>query len=81
MHFIIHQWTGSGPGDGTEGPKAGVGEAGASAGRAEEEKQREEEEEDEEEDMEEPDEATLGRMSSKQRRLFEIRLKMNKVGW
>lgn len=37
-------------------------------------------EEPEEQEEENVDEETLGNMTSRQRRLFEIRLKMNKVG-
>ncbi|CAM9812431.1 unnamed protein product [Ectocarpus sp. 6 AP-2014] len=65
-----------------------VGQAGAARGEADARRsteedesvaQKEEEEEEEEEEvLEEPDEATLGKMSSVEQRLFKIRLKMNK---
>ncbi|CAM9695778.1 unnamed protein product, partial [Hapterophycus canaliculatus] len=60
----------------------GEDEAGRNEAKGEEDakaKQEEEEEEEEEEEaLEEPDEETLGRMSSMEQRLFKIRLKMNK---
>lgn len=68
------------------GGAAGEADGGA-AGRSEEAEEKaaaaaaaaEEEEEEEEEVLEEPDEETLGKMSSMEQRLFKIRLKMNKV--
>lgn len=62
--------------------KGGDGAGGAAAGQGK--KQQEEEavaveEEEEEEALEEPDEETLGKMSSMEQRLFKVRLKMNKV--
>ncbi|CAM9475166.1 unnamed protein product [Scytosiphon promiscuus] len=58
---------------------ANTEEAGRNKGKEEEAEQvQEEEEEEEEEVLEEPDEETLGKMSSMEQRLFKIRLKMNK---
>lgn len=55
-------------------------EAGRNKGKEKEaEEVQQEEEEEEEEVLEEPDEETLGKMSSMEQRLFKIRLKMNKV--
>lgn len=59
---------------------AGVeGGAGAADEDVVGEKGSQEEEVEEERDGEEPDEETLAKMSSKEQRLFKIRLMMNKV--
>lgn len=63
-----------------EGGGAGADEAARNTGREQEaEVVQQEEEEEEEEALEEPDEETLGKMTSMEQRLFKIRLKMNKV--
>lgn len=63
--------------------KGGHAAGGAAAGQGKKQEEEEdlvaEEEEEEEEVFEEPDEETLGKMSSMEQRLFKIRLKMNKV--
>ena len=66
--------------------KAGASKGGAAldkkrggGGDKGKQEQEEEEQQEEEEELEEPDEEALGRMSALEKRLFKVRLKMNKV--